>query len=98
MLFLDARRVRNRIVDCLELASAPGATEEDKKRLLHFVIVGGSPYAIEFAAGLQGKSLRLWLLQSYPLTCSISRIRISATQLKLLSRTKAIHESHTYKL
>eukprot|EP00854_Cymbomonas_tetramitiformis_P017022 gene17022-20239_t len=48
----DARAIRNRIVDCLETASIPGQSPETKKRLLHFVIVGGGPTGVEFSAEL----------------------------------------------
>jgi len=51
--YSDARTVRNRLVDCLELAASPTTSAEEKKRLLHFVVVGGAPYAIEFAATLK---------------------------------------------
>jgi NADH:ubiquinone reductase (non-electrogenic) len=39
----DVRQIRNRIVDCLETASIKGQSEDDIKRLLHFVVVGGGP-------------------------------------------------------
>lgn len=48
----DARLIRRRIVDALERASLPHTTEEERKRLLHFVIVGGGPTGVEFAAEL----------------------------------------------
>ena len=46
----DARSIRGRIIDCLELASQPGVSEKERKRLLHFVVVGGGPTGVEFAA------------------------------------------------
>lgn len=48
----DAEKIRGRIVDCFETASLPNLTDEDRKRLLHFVIVGGGPTGVEFAAEL----------------------------------------------
>jgi NADH:ubiquinone reductase (non-electrogenic) len=48
----DARRIRERIVDCLERADVPGIDPEEQKRLLNFVVVGGGPTGIEFAAEL----------------------------------------------
>lgn len=46
----DARSLRNHIVDCIETANLPSTTEEERKRLLHFVIVGGGPTGVETAA------------------------------------------------
>lgn len=46
----DAQSIRNIIIDLVETASIPGQTEEERKRLLHFVVVGGGPTGVEFAA------------------------------------------------
>ena len=48
----DARAIRQRIIECFERASTPLAGEEERRRLLHFVVVGGGPTGIEFAAEL----------------------------------------------
>lgn len=47
-----ARSIRNRIIECFERASSPFCDEEEKKRLLTFLIVGGGPTSIEFASEL----------------------------------------------
>jgi len=47
-----AQAIRQRIIECFESASFPDVTEEDRKRVLHFVIVGGGPTGVEFAAEL----------------------------------------------
>jgi NADH:ubiquinone reductase (non-electrogenic) len=47
---LDARRIRSAISDAFESAMTPSQTEEERKRLLHFVVVGGGPTGVEFAA------------------------------------------------
>lgn len=47
---LDARTIRERIIDCFERASQPSINDEQRKRLLHFVVVGGGPTGVEFAA------------------------------------------------
>ncbi|XP_063962248.1 uncharacterized protein LOC129257715 [Lytechinus pictus] len=39
----DARAIRNCILSNFELALHPNMTEQDKRRLLHIVIVGGGP-------------------------------------------------------
>ncbi|UJR09090.1 hypothetical protein I4U23_013337 [Adineta vaga] len=49
---LDARRIRSAISDAFESAMTPSQTEEERKRLLHFVVVGGGPTGVEFAAEL----------------------------------------------
>lgn len=48
----DARRIRRRILDLFELCKMPFITEEVKRYLLHFAIVGGGPTGMEFAASL----------------------------------------------
>ena len=39
----DAQMIRRNIINCLEIASYPGKSEEELKQLLHFVVVGGGP-------------------------------------------------------
>eukprot|EP01118_Nematostelium_gracile_P012334 TRINITY_DN4496_c0_g1_i1.p1 TRINITY_DN4496_c0_g1~~TRINITY_DN4496_c0_g1_i1.p1 ORF type:complete len:586 (-),score=128.53 TRINITY_DN4496_c0_g1_i1:48-1805(-) len=48
----DAIEIRKKILDCFETAELP---TEDKEidRLLHFVVVGGGPNGVEFAAELR---------------------------------------------
>ena len=48
----DARAIRNRIIELLEEASIPSISREERRRLLNFVIVGGGPTGVEFAAEL----------------------------------------------
>ncbi|MCZ7592937.1 MAG: FAD-dependent oxidoreductase [Kiritimatiellae bacterium] len=48
----DARAIRQRIIENFERASTPLIPEEERKRLLHFVVVGGGPTGVEFAAEL----------------------------------------------
>ncbi|KAI8870943.1 FAD/NAD(P)-binding domain-containing protein [Ramicandelaber brevisporus] len=48
----DARRIRSRVIECFERASQPHVTDEEKKRLLHFAIVGGGPTGMEYGAEL----------------------------------------------
>ncbi|KAN0122109.1 FAD/NAD(P)-binding domain containing protein [Hyaloscypha variabilis] len=48
----DAMSLRERILDCFELASLPVCSEERQRELLHFVIVGGGPTGVELAAEL----------------------------------------------
>ncbi len=48
----DARNIREKIVSCLERADLPGIDMRERARLLHFMIVGGGPTGVEFAAEL----------------------------------------------
>ncbi|PON80557.1 Parvalbumin [Parasponia andersonii] len=48
----DALKIRRSVIDCFEKAVLPGLTEEERRANLHFVIVGGGPTGVEFAAEL----------------------------------------------
>eukprot|EP00403_Amphidinium_massartii_P014138 CAMPEP_0178419194 /NCGR_PEP_ID=MMETSP0689_2-20121128/25483_1 /TAXON_ID=160604 /ORGANISM="Amphidinium massartii, Strain CS-259" /LENGTH=569 /DNA_ID=CAMNT_0020040621 /DNA_START=77 /DNA_END=1783 /DNA_ORIENTATION=+ len=48
----DARRIRRRVTECFELADLPGTSEEEKRKLLTFVTVGGGPTGCEFCGEL----------------------------------------------
>lgn len=46
----DARIIRTKVIDCFENASLPGLSEEEKRTRLRFVVCGGGPTGVEFAA------------------------------------------------
>lgn len=48
----DARKIRNSVMQNLELACLPTTSDEERKRLLSFVVSGGGPTGVEFAAEL----------------------------------------------
>ncbi|TKA77114.1 hypothetical protein B0A49_01407 [Cryomyces minteri] len=48
----DARRIRNQIVRNLELACLLTTPDDERRRLLSFVVSGGGPTGVEFAAEL----------------------------------------------
>ncbi|KAF1993309.1 hypothetical protein P154DRAFT_549644 [Amniculicola lignicola CBS 123094] len=48
----DARLIRNAVVRNLESAVLPTTTDEERRRLLSFVVCGGGPTGVEFAAEL----------------------------------------------
>ncbi|GJM97645.1 hypothetical protein PR202_ga14585 [Eleusine coracana subsp. coracana] len=48
----DAQKIRRSVLDCFEKASLPNISEEEKRKTLHFVIIGGGPTGVEFAAEL----------------------------------------------
>lgn len=48
----DAQKVRNHILTNLESACLPTTNDEERRRLLSFVVSGGGPTGVEFAAEL----------------------------------------------
>lgn len=48
----DARLIRNAVIRNLETACLPTTTDDERRRLLSFVISGGGPTGVEFAAEL----------------------------------------------
>lgn len=46
----DARNIRNQIMVNFELATQQVTELEERRRLLHFVVVGGGPTGVEFSA------------------------------------------------
>ena len=48
----DARRIRQRLLECFEMASLPTTPDEVRRTLLHFAVVGGGPTGMTFAAEL----------------------------------------------
>ena len=60
----DAQKIRRRIMDCVETASFKDQSDEERKRLLHMVVVGGGPTGVEFAGELQDffeQDLKKWI-------------------------------------
>ncbi|KAJ3129214.1 NADH:ubiquinone oxidoreductase [Nowakowskiella sp. JEL0407] len=48
----DARKIRQKLMDCLETACFPGQSDSEISRILHMVVVGGGPTGVEYAAEL----------------------------------------------
>lgn len=48
----DARKIRNQVIRNLEMACLPTTSDEERRRLLSFVVSGGGPTGVEFAAEL----------------------------------------------
>ncbi|KAI0548326.1 pyridine nucleotide-disulfide oxidoreductase-domain-containing protein [Xylaria curta] len=48
----DARRIRNQVMRNVELACLPTTSDSERRRLLSFVVSGGGPTGVEFAAEL----------------------------------------------
>ena len=69
----DARLLRQRIVTNFERASLPGVTTEERQQLLQFVVCGGGPTGVEFAAELHDFLVED-LNESYPELVAEARI------------------------
>ncbi|KIY03822.1 uncharacterized protein Z520_00513 [Fonsecaea multimorphosa CBS 102226] len=61
----DARLIKNKVLRNLELACLPTTSDQERRRLLSFVISGGGPTGVEFAAELYDM-LNEDLLRSFP--------------------------------
>ena len=61
----DARDIKSKLLRNLELACLPTTSDEERRRLLSFVICGGGPTGVEFAAELYDM-LNEDLLKSFP--------------------------------
>ena len=48
----DAQRIKNSVLQNLETACLPTTSDEERRRLLSFVVSGGGPTGVEFAAEL----------------------------------------------
>ncbi len=71
----DARKIRQRIIDNFEQASTPGIEAGELNRILHFVVVGGGPTGVEFAAEM-ADFLEDELTVSYPQLVGAARITL----------------------
>ena len=48
----DAIDIRRKLADLFETASLPGVPEEEQRKMLSVLVVGGGPTGVEFAAEL----------------------------------------------
>lgn len=71
----DAQKIRRSIMDCFEKASLPNLSDEERKKQLHFVIVGGGPTGVEFAAALHD-FVRDDLVKLYPMLKDLVKITV----------------------
>jgi NADH dehydrogenase len=79
----DARRIRNRILACFETAALPTTTDEVRKNLLNFAVVGGGPTGIEFSAELHD-IIREDLARIYPELMKFYKITVYDVADKVL--------------
>jgi NADH dehydrogenase FAD-containing subunit len=80
----DARNIRHRVLECFEHAMQPETSDTEKRRLLHFAIVGGGPTGVEFAAELHD-FVKDDMGRIYPSLCDYVRITVYDVGQRILS-------------
>jgi NADH:ubiquinone reductase (non-electrogenic) len=80
----DARELRQRVIRSFEQANLPGVSIEERQRLVHFVICGGGPTGVEFAAELNDFMLED-LRKSYPHLVAEARITLVEAAREILN-------------
>lgn len=80
----DAQKIRRSVIDCFETAILPGLSEEERRTNLHFIIVGGGPTGVEFAAELHD-FLEEDLVKLYPAVKDLVRITVIQSGDHILS-------------
>lgn len=93
-----SRAIRNRLLECFERASSPAVVDDSKRReLLTFMVVGGGPTSVEFAAELYDfleKDVSRWYPDLYPL----AKVKIIEASGHILSSFNASLVSYVEKL
>jgi NADH dehydrogenase FAD-containing subunit len=86
----DSRKIRNKLIDCFERASSPALVDdlEHRKKLLNFVVVGGGPTSVEFAAELYD-FLKEDVSRWYPDLYKLTRVQIVEASGHLLGSFNA---------
>lgn len=79
----DARHIRKRIIDCFDLASEPNVSEEKRRALLHFAVIGGGPTGIELSAEIHD-FIRDDLLRLYPHLKGLEKLTVYDVADKIL--------------
>lgn len=79
----DARELRQRIIQRFEQANLPGISAAERHRLLHFIICGGGPTGVEFAAELNDFMLED-LRKAYPQLVAEARISLVEAMKEIL--------------
>ncbi|BGP18029.1 hypothetical protein JCM10213v2_006079 [Rhodosporidiobolus nylandii] len=93
----DAARIRARILEVFELAAQPTVTDDERKGLLNFVVVGGGPTGIEWAGELHD-FLTSDLVHAFPTLAPLARITVYDTAPQILgSFDKSLSEYATQK-
>ncbi|KAF1939616.1 FAD/NAD(P)-binding domain-containing protein [Clathrospora elynae] len=79
----DARKIRNRLLACFEGAALPTTSDEMRRQLLSFAVVGGGPTGIEFSAELHDL-INEDLAKIYPELIPFSKITVYDVAEKVL--------------
>ncbi|KAL0037414.1 hypothetical protein WJX79_006840 [Trebouxia sp. C0005] len=93
----DAHNLRQRVCECFERAALPTITDQERKRLLSFVVVGGGPTGVEVAAELYDL-VREEMGQYYPHICKDAKVRLVELQDHVLSTYDRKISEYTSKL
>lgn len=95
----DARAIRLQILQAFETAGLPTTSIKERKKLLHFAIVGGGPTGIEFAAELHDL-IKDDLSRMYPdlvQHCAITVYDIAPKVLPMFDSKLAAYATETFK-
>ncbi|MEO8168318.1 MAG: FAD-dependent oxidoreductase, partial [bacterium] len=79
----DARELRQKIIRSFEQANLPDISVDERHRLLHFVVCGGGPTGVEFAAELNDFMLED-LRKAYPHLVAEAKISIVEAMKEIL--------------
>ena len=80
----DARKVRKRVLECFEIAALPTTSEQFRRQLLNFAVVGGGPTGMEFAAELSDL-VSEDMSRLYPTLAPMVRITVYDVAPRILS-------------
>ncbi|KXJ94555.1 pyridine nucleotide-disulfide oxidoreductase-domain-containing protein [Microdochium bolleyi] len=95
----DARKIRMKVLQNFERAALPTTADAERKKLLHFAIVGGGPTGIEFAAELHDL-VREDLSKTYPglmKDVAITVYDVAPKVLPMFDQTLATYAMETFK-
>jgi NADH dehydrogenase FAD-containing subunit len=79
----DARKIRNRLLACFEGAALPTTSDDTRRQLLNFAVVGGGPTGIEFSAEMHDL-IKEDLSRIYPELVKYARITVYDVAEKVL--------------
>ncbi|GJJ13045.1 hypothetical protein Clacol_007294 [Clathrus columnatus] len=95
----DAIKFQDRVIDCIETAAFPGQTEEEIRRLLHVVVVGGGPTGVEVSGELHDflhDDLSNWYPELAP-KMRITLIEALPSVLPMFSKELIAYTESTFK-
>ena len=80
----DARKIRRRLLECFETAALPTTSDEVRRQILHFAVVGGGPTGVEFSAELHD-IIRQDMSRLYPELTQFVKITLYDVAPKVLT-------------